>query len=192
MAEGRGQRCKNDAVSELLIPILKSYIMNKERKPKAVFVEGAISAEFIGNSIAKHQSKTTIGAHDIFLGQVRADNIDGKIVKAIEYTAYEDMANAKFHDIREATFEKFNLTCMHIYHSLGTVKAGEICLFVFVSSPRRIEVFNAIEYLVNTIKEQVPIFGKEVFEDESVGQYVAERIHHVLHHVLYHVLERIV
>ena len=141
--------------------------MNKERKPKTVFIDGAISAEFIGNSIAKHQSKTTIGAHDIFLGQVRADNIDGKVVKAIEYTAYEEMANAKFHEIREATFEKFNLTCMHIYHSLGTVNAGEICLFVFVSSPRRTEVFNAIEYLVNTIKEQVPIFGKEVFEDES-------------------------
>lgn len=141
--------------------------MNKERKPKSVFIEGAISAEFIANSIAKHQTKTTIGAHDIFLGQVRADHIDGKTVKAIEYTAYEDMANNKFHDIREKTFEKFDLTCMHIYHSLGTVSAGEICLFVFVSSPRRVEVFNAIEYLVNAIKEQVPIFGREVFEDES-------------------------
>ncbi|WP_298892681.1 molybdenum cofactor biosynthesis protein MoaE [uncultured Psychroserpens sp.] len=141
--------------------------MNKERKPKAVFIEGAISAEFIGNSIAKHQTKTTIGAHDIFLGQVRADIIDGKTIKAIEYTAYEEMANEKFHEIREATFKKFNLTCMHIYHSLGKVNAGEICLFVFVSSPRRVEVFNAIEYLVNTIKEQVPIFGKEIFEDQS-------------------------
>ncbi|WP_298754741.1 molybdenum cofactor biosynthesis protein MoaE [uncultured Psychroserpens sp.] len=141
--------------------------MNKERKPKAVFIEGAISAEFIGNSIAKHQTKTTIGAHNIFLGQVRADIIEGKAIKAIEYTAYEEMANEKFHEIREATFKKFNLTCMHIYHSLGKVNAGEICLFVFVSSPRRVEVFNAIEYLVNTIKEQVPIFGKEIFEDQS-------------------------
>lgn len=134
---------------------------------KNVFREGAISAEFIGNSIAKHQSKTTIGAHDIFLGQVRADVIDGKTVSAIEYTAYEEMANQKMHDIREATFEKFNLTCMHIYHSLGKVKAGEICLFVFVSAPHRKEVFDAIEYLVNEIKAEAPIFGKEVFEDET-------------------------
>ena len=73
--------------------------MNKERKPKTVFIDGAISVEFIANSIAKHQSKTTIGAHDIFLGQVRADKIDGKMVKAIEYTAYEEMANVKFHEI---------------------------------------------------------------------------------------------
>ena len=139
----------------------------KERKPKNVFKEGAISSEFIGESIAKHQTKTSIGAHNIFLGQVRADEIDGKTVSAIEYTAYEDMANEKFHEIREATFEKFNLTCMHIYHSLGIVKAGEICLFVFVSSPRRKEVFKALEYVVEEIKAKAPVFGKEIFEDET-------------------------
>lgn len=130
-------------------------------------MSGAISPHFIGESIAKHQSKTTIGAHDIFLGQVRADVIDGKIVAAIEYTAYEEMANNKFHEIREAAFEKFNLTCMHIYHSLGTVKAGELCLFVFVSSPHRKEVFEALQYIVEEIKVEVPIFGKELFEDDS-------------------------
>ncbi|MBJ7880408.1 molybdenum cofactor biosynthesis protein MoaE [Gelidibacter salicanalis] len=134
---------------------------------KNVFKQGPISSEFIGASIAKHQSKTGIGAHNIFLGQVRADEIDGKAVAAIEYTAYEEMANKKFHDIRETTFEKFNLTCMHIYHSLGTVKTGEICLFVFVSSPRRKDVFKALEYVVEAIKKEAPVFGKEIFEDQS-------------------------
>jgi molybdopterin synthase catalytic subunit len=138
-----------------------------DKKPKNVFIEGPITSELIGNSIAKHQTKTSIGAHNIFLGQVRADDIDGKVVSAIDYTAYEDMANEKFHEIREATFDKFNLTCMHIYHSLGKVKAGEICLFVFVSSPRRKEVFKALEYVVEEIKAKVPVFGKEIFEDET-------------------------
>ena len=138
-----------------------------DHKIKNVFIKGAISSEFIANSIAKHQSKTTIGAHNIFLGQVRADVIDGKTISAIEYTAYEDMANAKFHEIREATFDKFNLTCMHIYHSLGTVKSGEICLFVFVSSRRRKEVFKALEYVVEEIKAKVPVYGKELFEDKT-------------------------
>ncbi|TPN87451.1 molybdenum cofactor biosynthesis protein MoaE [Aquimarina algicola] len=137
------------------------------KKPKNVFKQGAITSEFIGNSIAKHQSKTNIGAHNIFLGQVRADNIDDKIVTAIEYTAYEEMANQKFHEIREATFSKFDLTCMHIYHSLGKVNAGEICLFVFVSSPRRKVVFEALEYVVEAIKADVPVFGKEIFEDQT-------------------------
>lgn len=139
----------------------------KTKKPKNVFVQGAISSEFIGTSIAKHQSKISIGAHNIFLGQVRADTINNKTVTAIEYTAYEEMANQKFDDIRETTFAKFDLTCMHIYHSLGTVKAGEICLFVFVSSPRRKVVFKALEYVVEAIKADVPVFGKEIFEDQT-------------------------
>ncbi len=138
-----------------------------ETKIKNVFVEGAIKPEFIANSIAKHQSKTSIGAHDIFLGQVRADVIDGKTVGAIEYTAYEDMANQKFHEICETTFEKFELTCMNIYHSLGKVSVGEICLFVFVSSPHRKEVFDALHHVVEEIKKEVPVFGKELFEDDS-------------------------
>ncbi|MGB5355522.1 MAG: molybdenum cofactor biosynthesis protein MoaE [Eudoraea sp.] len=140
--------------------------MEKE-KVKNVFVQGAITPEFIANSIAKHQSKTQIGAHDIFLGQVRADKIDGKTVMGIEYSAYEDMANLKFHEIREATFEQYDLSCMHIYHSLGEVKTGEICLFVFVSSPHRKEVFEALHHLVEEIKKSVPVFGKELFEGDG-------------------------
>lgn len=140
---------------------------SRKMKYKNVFINGAISSEFIANSIAKHQSKTNIGAHNIFLGQVRADALEGKVVSAIEYSAYEDMANKKFHEIREATFDAYNLTCMHIYHSLGAVKAGELCLFVFVSATRRKEVFQALESVVEKIKADVPIFGKEIFEDRS-------------------------
>ena len=139
----------------------------KEKEHKNIFIQGAISPEFIAQSIAKHQSKTNIGAHNIFLGQVRADVVDNKAVKAIEYSAYQEMANAKFHEIREAAFERFDLSCMHIYHSIGTVNAGEICLFVFVSSPRRKSVFEALEYIVEEIKAKVPVFGKEVFEDST-------------------------
>ena len=134
---------------------------------KNVFRKGAISSDFIGEAIYKHQSKTSIGAHDIFLGQIRADVIDGKTISAIEYSAYEDMANQKFHEIREATFDKFELTCSHIYHSIGKVAVGEICLFVFVSAPHRKVVFEAIEYMVERIKKEVPVFGKEINEDET-------------------------
>ncbi len=140
---------------------------SKEHKHKKVFVEGPISGAFIGESITKHQSKTDIGAHDIFLGQVRADEIDGKKVVAIDYSAYTEMADTAFHEIREAAFAKYTLSCMHIYHSLGVVKAGEICLFVFVSSKHRKMAFDACREIVEEIKAKVPIFGKEIFEDES-------------------------
>ncbi|WP_298224992.1 molybdenum cofactor biosynthesis protein MoaE [Flavobacterium sp.] len=141
--------------------------MSTTKPKKTSFVSGAISSDFISASIAKHQSKTTIGAHNIFLGQVRADVIDGKTVVAIDYSAYEEMAEANFYEIREAAFERFDLTCLHIYHSLGLVKAGEICLFVFVSAPRRKVTYEALEYLVEAIKEKAPVFGKELFEDDT-------------------------
>lgn len=139
----------------------------QEKKLKNCFKEGAISSGFIGESIGKHQSKTTIGAHQIFLGQVRADQIDGKEVVAIEYSSYEEMANQVFDQIREAAFAKFDLVCMHIYHSSGIVRSGEICLFVFVSSAHRKMAQKAIEYIVEEIKEKVPVFGKELFADDS-------------------------
>jgi molybdopterin synthase catalytic subunit len=138
-----------------------------EKKKHNVFVDGAITPEFIANSIAKHSTKTDIGAHDIFLGQVRSDLINDKTVVAINYEAYQEMADTLFHEIREAAFAKYDLVCMHIYHSLGVVKAGEICLFVFVSSKHRKEAFVACQDIVEQIKAMTPIWGKEIFEDDT-------------------------
>jgi len=138
-----------------------------EKKPKKVFVEGPISSQFIGDAIAKHSTKKEIGAHSIFLGQIRNDVIDNKEVIGIEYTAYEEMANEKFHEIREDAFGLYKLTCMHIYHSLGLVKAGEISLFVFTSSVHRDQAIAACEYIVNRIKKEAPVWGKELFSDEE-------------------------
>lgn len=136
-------------------------------KKKKVFIEGPISPEFITQSIAHHSVKTTIGAHSIFLGQVRADEVESKQVVAIEYTTHLDLAEEKFFEIREEAFVQFELTCMHIYHSLGEVKAGEICLFVFTSSKHRKMAIDACEYIVERIKKEVPIWGKELFSDAN-------------------------
>jgi molybdopterin synthase catalytic subunit len=138
-----------------------------EKKLKNIFVEDAISATFIAEEIQKHSTKTGIGAHNIFLGQVRADVIDGKVVTAIEYTTYEAMALEKIHEIREAAFEKYDLACMHIYHSLGRVPAGEISLFVFTSSKRRGAAIDACNEVVERIKKELPVWGKEIFGDET-------------------------
>ena len=122
-------------------------------RPKRVFVEGPISAAFVGDSLAKHSTKTAIGAHSIFLGQVRKDLIEGQEVVAIEYSAYTEMAEEKFHEMREDTFSKYPLTCMHIYHSLGSVGAGEICLFVFTSAIHRKEAIDYCNEVVERIKQ---------------------------------------
>lgn len=138
-----------------------------ERKPKNIFAQGAIAPSFIADSIAKHSSKTDIGGHGIFLGQVRADVIDDKKVAAIEYTTYEELALEKMHNIREDIFAKYELTCMHVHHSLGAVAAGEICLFVFTSSAHRRAAIDACNEVVERIKTELPVWGKELFEDET-------------------------
>jgi molybdopterin synthase catalytic subunit len=134
---------------------------------KNIFTQGQISPQFIADSIAKHATKTTIGGHNIFLGQVRADDIEGKIVNAIEYTSNSEMALEIMHEIRESIFLKYDLTCMHVHHSIGVVKAGEICLFVFTSSKHRKMAIDACTECVERIKSELPIWGKEIFEGEG-------------------------
>jgi molybdopterin synthase catalytic subunit len=138
-----------------------------DKKPKNIFMQGAIPATFIADSIQKHSTKTNIGAHSIFLGQVRNDLIDDKEVAAIDYTTYQDMAVEKMHEIREDIFGKYDLTCMHVYHSLGKVAAGELSLFVFTSSKHRKLAIDACEETVERIKAELPVWGKELFKDES-------------------------
>jgi molybdopterin synthase catalytic subunit len=139
----------------------------KEKKIRNIFVENAIPAQKIADDIQKHATQTQIGAHSIFLGQVRADNKEGGSVTAIEYTAYTEMALEKMTEIREALFAKYPLTCMHVYHSLGRVAVGEICLFVFVSSQHRKAAIDACEELVEAIKFQLPIWGKEILDNQD-------------------------
>ncbi len=137
------------------------------RNPNNIFIQGAISPSQIGKDIAAHQGKTRIGGHSIFLGQVRADEMQGQTVRAIEYTAYEAMALDKMHQIREAIFSKYSLVCLHVYHSLGIVASGEICLFVFSSSVHRKDAIMATEEIVNNIKSSLPIWGKEIFTNDE-------------------------
>ena len=134
---------------------------------KNIFCKGAVSPFFIAESIQKHNKQTAIGAHSIFLGQIRADEKDGKKISAIEYTAYEQMALQKMHTLRTEIFIKYPVTCMHVYHSLGKVTVGEICFFVFISSAHRRAAIDACNETVERIKTELPIWGKEFFEDET-------------------------
>src|SRR5688572_20333849 len=139
----------------------------EQKKIKNIFTSGPISPAFIGDSIQKHSTQVGIGGHSIFLGQVRADVIDGKAVQAIGYTAFEEMALEKMHVIREDIFAKYALTCMHVYHSLGEIKAGDICLFVFTSAPHRKAAIDACSETVERIKAELPVWGKELFDNEN-------------------------
>ena len=137
------------------------------RTYKNIFVNGPITPTFIAESIQKHQNKTGIGGHSIFLGQIRADQKPEGVVEAIEYTAYESMVLEQAHRIREEIFLKYPLHCMHVHHSLGIVPVGEICLFVFTSSTHRHDAIKACEEMVERIKKELPIWGREIYSGGS-------------------------
>jgi molybdopterin synthase catalytic subunit len=130
--------------------------------------EGAISAEKIAAEIVNLGRRKDTGAHSIFLGQVRDDLSGGSRVQAIEYSAYEGMVGTEAEKIKEIIFSEFSdVLEITIIHATGTVKAGEISMFVLVSAGHREHASEACRKTVELIKERLPVWKKEIFEDDS-------------------------
>jgi len=132
-------------------------------------VEGPINSNFISQKISNLSLLSNeSGAHSIFLGQVRADKIDNKIVKEIEYSAYPEMVNQEILSIKEKIFSEFDdIKAVEIYHSVGKVKVGEISLLVLILSGHRKQSFEACKNTIELIKEKLPVWKQEVFTDDS-------------------------
>lgn len=104
------------------------------------------------------------GAVVTFLGTVR-DYSRGKKVLHMFYDAYKEMAEKKLREIAEEIGQKWGLKDATIVHRVGRLELGEVSLLIAVASPHRREAFEACQYAVNRIKQIVPIWKKEVWED---------------------------
>jgi molybdopterin synthase catalytic subunit len=130
--------------------------------------DGPVSQNLISHLIEKIGEKTDSGGHMIFLGQVRADIINGKEVKAIEYSAYESMVNVEAENIKKQILSQFgDVKSIDIIHSTGVVNAGELSLVVLVSAGHRLQAFQACSKTVELIKDKLPVWKKEIFDDDS-------------------------
>lgn len=114
--------------------------------------------------------KNTNGAVITFLGTTRG-NSDNRRVLYLEYEAYIPMAVNMLTQIKESVKTDWDIDDIVIMHRIGRLEIEEISLIVAVASPHRKEAFEACISIVNQIKETVPIWKKEVFEDgeEWVG-----------------------
>ena len=110
--------------------------------------------------------RDTNGGVVTFLGATR-DNFQGKRVLTLEYEAFEEMALKKMEEIRGEIQTEFQIEDIAISHRIGTVPIGQVSLVVAVASPHRKEAFLACHKAVDRVKEIVPIWKKEVFEDGS-------------------------
>ena len=130
--------------------------------------DGPVSQNLISHLIEKIGEKTDSGGHMIFLGQVRADIIKGKVVRAIEYSAYESMVNIEAENIKKQILSQFgDVKSIDIIHSTGVVSAGELSLVVLVSAGHRLQAFQACSKTVELIKDKLPVWKKEIFDDDS-------------------------
>ncbi|MFN3345348.1 MAG: molybdenum cofactor biosynthesis protein MoaE [Chloroherpetonaceae bacterium] len=107
------------------------------------------------------------GAINVFIGTVRNQTAQKSVV-GLDYEAFETMAIKKMHEIAEEAKAKFPVLKVAIAHRVGKLKLGEIAVVIAVATPHRAESFAACKFIIDTLKEVVPIWKKEIFEDGDV------------------------
>ncbi len=107
------------------------------------------------------------GGLALFVGTVR-NNTKGKDVINLEFSAYEPMAIKEMELIARKAIEKFGVQKIAIHHVTGNLGIGEVPVIIAVSSAHRGAAFKACQFVIDTLKETVPIWKKEFFEDGEV------------------------
>ena len=102
-----------------------------------------------------------------FVGTVR-NHTQGKEVKQLEFSAYASMAVKELQKIAEKALEQFDILKIAIHHAEGLLQVGDIPVVIAVSSAHRQAAFEACAFAIDTLKETVPIWKKEFFEDGEV------------------------
>jgi len=104
----------------------------------------------------------------LFSGVVR-DETGGRRVKYLEYEAHAPMAVAKMREIASAVRARWpGVRALALAHRIGRLEIGESSVMIAVSSPHRGEAFDACRFAIDTLKETVPVWKKEYFEDGEV------------------------
>jgi MoaE-MoaD fusion protein len=111
------------------------------------------------------------GAIATFLGTVRAQS-RGRDVIALEYEAYEEMAEEVMAEIAEDVKRRYDLCKVAISHRVGRVEVGETSVAIAVSAPHRQDALAACKDVIDTLKERVPLWKKELYADgeEWIGR----------------------
>ena len=108
------------------------------------------------------------GGIAVFIGTVR-NQTKGKKVLKLDFESYQPMAISEMKKIAKRAGEKWPIQKMTIHHRVGSLAIEEIAVVIAVATPHRKAAFEACEFTINTLKETVPIWKKEFFEDGEVG-----------------------
>ncbi|MEJ5265966.1 MAG: molybdenum cofactor biosynthesis protein MoaE [Bacteroidales bacterium] len=131
------------------------------------FITGPIAESSILEMLANQLNNKT-GAQSLFIGRVRADEIEDSVISAIDYSAYEDLAYREAEKIMQELQEKFELHYLTILHSIGRVEVNQIAVAIITSSIRRSQAIAACSEAINMIKQRLPIWGMEITQHGQV------------------------
>ena len=129
--------------------------------------ETALSLDEVIAAVARPEA----GAIATFVGTVRAESRGRKVVR-LEYEAYEGMAENVMADLAEQLLERYDLCAVAITHRVGVCEIGEPSVAIAVSAPHRQHALAACKDAIDTLKETVPLWKKEVYEggEEWIGR----------------------
>lgn len=114
------------------------------------------------------------GGINVFMGTTR-NHSHGRRVLALEYEAYAPMAIKMMERIEQEARGRWSLQKIAIVHRVGRVEIGEVSVLIAVSSSHRLEAFEACRYLIDRLKEIVPIWKREFYADGTV-EWTGRRI----------------
>lgn len=107
------------------------------------------------------------GAVNVFIGTVRNQSQTRPVVQ-LDFEAFDSMALKKMQQIADEAASRWPVRKVAVVHRKGSLQIGDIAVVIAVSTPHRKASFEACEFIIDTLKEVVPIWKKEFFEDGAV------------------------
>jgi molybdopterin synthase catalytic subunit len=123
--------------------------------------------EILVDDLLRAVRSTRSGAVALFLGTVR-DHNRGRKVLHLEYQAYAEMAESELQKLAAEAERRFEISGVALLHRTGRLGLGEISVAVAVAAPHRDAAIEACRFVIDTLKQTVPIWKKEVFEGGEV------------------------
>ena len=108
--------------------------------------------------------KPSHGAVVTFAGTVR-NNSDGRQTARLEYEAYAEMAEKKMEEVGKEIRGKWGIEDVAMIHRVGALDIGDISILISVAAPHRKDTFEACSYAIDRVKQVVPVWKKEIWED---------------------------
>jgi molybdopterin synthase catalytic subunit len=114
--------------------------------------------------VADRVRSNRAGAVCVFLGTTR-EITGGRETQFLDYEAYPGMARKKLEELEQSARARWPVEGVALVHRVGRVGPGETSVVVAVSTPHRRDAFEACQWLMDRLKEEVPIWKKETWGD---------------------------